>query len=295
MRVLITGGCGFLGRYVVRRLQANPEIDKLIVFDNLDPLCGGTPDIEHINIDIRDAASLECAIDKFRISHIVHLAAYGRNLTCRDFPEAAYAVNVQGTINLLDIAANRLAQIKRIVCASSNIVLSDQPTVYKETKVRVEEAVSLYAMFAGVSCCALRPSNIYGKGQSKTEYQMCAFAGLDSSFAKHGYFSISGDGTQSRDWTHAEDVARAFELALFSNYNGAALDVCTGKLASMNRVAEILNVPIRYANPRPGDAKELISNPIPAQEKLGFTADIRLEDGIWDAFPSVSSTRESHQ
>jgi len=287
MKVLVTGACGFLGKYVVRRLQENEAIDEVVMFDNLDPLCGGTPEPGYINIDVRDKNSLADAIDRLRITHIIHLAAYGRNLTCQDHPEAAHAVNVQGTLNILDIAADRLSQIERVVCASSNIVLSDQPTVYKETKQRVEEFVSLYAMFANVSCCALRPSNIYGKGQSKTEYQPCAFSGLDSSYKKNGYFTVTGDGTQSRDWTHAEDVARAFELALFSNYTGPALDVCTGQLTSINEISQMLEVPVVYTVARPGDAKELISNPVPAQEKLGFSSRVRLENRIWDAFPSV--------
>ena len=283
MRVLVTGGCGFLGKYAVK------EFGKYcFTFDNLDPLCGGTstPDIFG---DVSDFATLHAAVKEFGITSIIHLAAYGRNLTCQHFPLKAWDANVTGTLNVLEVA-RQLPQVKRVVCASSNITLSDQPTVYKTTKKVCEDLVSLYATM-GVSCMALRPSNIYGVGQSKAEYQPCAFAGLDKSYAERGYFTITGDGTQSRDWTHASDVARAFSRALVSGIKGVTLDVCTGKLASMNKVAVILNVDVEYVPARPGDAKELVSDPEPARSMIGFSSAIDLEDGIWDAFPEVKACR----
>ena len=232
---------------------------------------------------------LKFIIPVHKITHIIHLAAYGRNLTCQHFPEAAWKTNVTGTFNVLE-AARQLPQVERVVCASSNITLSDKPTVYKTTKKVCEDLVALYSTM-GVSCMALRPSNIYGKGQSKTEYQPCAFAGLDKSYAEKDYFSITGDGTQSRDWTHAKDVARAFKLALLSDISGVTVDVCTGKLASMNTVAGLLDVDVKYVPARPGDAKELVSDPKPASDLIGFNSEVPLEEGIWDAFPEVARGR----
>jgi UDP-glucose 4-epimerase len=276
MNVLVTGGCGFLGKYVMKALP------QAVSFDNLDPLCGGTG-VADIFGDVSSLDTLKSVIREYGITHIVHLAAYGRNLTCQNFPESAWRTNVTGTFNVLEAA--RQLDVKRVVCASSNITLSDQPTVYKTTKKACEDLVSLYATM-GVSCMALRPSNIYGKGQSKSEYQPCAFAGLDKSYAEKGYFTITGDGTQSRDWTHAQDVARAFVLALFSDISGVSYDVCTGSLTSMNTIAGILDVDVKYVPARPGDAKELVSDPGPATD-IGFLAQIKLQNGIWDAFPEV--------
>jgi UDP-glucose 4-epimerase len=221
-----------------------------------------------------------------KIDTIIHLAAYGRNLTCRDFPQDAWHVNVHGTRNVLMVAEQHRDIVKRVVVCSSNIVLSDQPTEYKFTKRAAEREVEWFAA-KGVSCMGLRPANIYGAGQSKTEYQMCAFASLDECYRKNGHFEISGDGTQTRDWVHAEDVARAFELAAQSDISGVTLDVCTGLQTSMNEIAGMLHVPVKYVDPRPGDAHALISDPHPAAGRLHFWAKEVLQDRIFDAFPSV--------
>jgi UDP-glucose 4-epimerase len=269
-------------------LRANPKIEQVIVADNLDPLCGGNPVGLEIELcDVRKESDVE---DLMRNADaVIHLAAYGRNLTCQDRAQQAWAVNVGGTMNILEVAAR---QRKRVVVCSSNIVLSDQWTVYKVTKKACEGLVKSHAE-VGLLVMALRPSNIYGAGQSKTEYQLCAFAGLDKSYAEKGKFFISGDGTQSRDWVHAADVARAFELALFSDVRGRTLDVCTGKLTSMNDIAKMLGVPVEYTAARPGDAKELVSDPYPAEQLLGFKAELDLEDHIRDAFPSLPCLTQS--
>lgn len=283
MNVLVTGGCGFLGRHVVARLSANRLIHNIVVADNFDPLCGGVDSPGARKVEVRGYRQIYKVAEEHAITHIVHLAAYGRNLTCQDHPEMAWQVNVGGTRNVLSLASERNL---RAICCSSNIVLSDQNTVYKQTKKSCEELISSLGN-GGVNCMGLRPSNIYGAGQSKTEYQLCAFAGLDKSFSETGKFKISGDGTQTRDWVHAVDVARAFEAALFITTTGVTLDVCTGIQASMNEVAALLKVPVEYAEPRPGDAKQLISDPDPAWFAMAFKAELKLEHNIHDAFPSV--------
>jgi UDP-glucose 4-epimerase len=279
MRTLVTGGAGFLGRYVL-------ELTNGFALDNLDPRCGGDGTVAHIDCDVTDYRKLEEAILAGGFSHIAHLAAYGRNLSCRDFPSEAWRVNVHGTRNVLKIAKDHPDVVKRVVVCSSNIVLSDQFTIYKATKLAAELEVQFYGEL-GVSCMGLRPSNIYGVGQSRTEHQLCAFAGLDESYARNKKFTISGNGSQTRDWIHAGDVARAFFIALTSDFTTGTLDICTGRQTSMNQIANLLHVPVEYMEARPGDAQALISNAEPARQYLGFEANIVLEDAIWDAFPSI--------
>ena len=281
-KFLVTGGAGFLGKYVTSFIKGRGQ--EVTALDNFDGICGCDVKEDAFIVDVTDFEQLRDVILDYKPDVIIHLAAYGRNLSCQHFPHKAWNVNVNGTLNVLELA--RQYRISRVVCCSSNITLSDQPTVYKETKLAVENLVKLYSTL-GVSTMALRPSNIYGIGQSPYEYQPCAFAGLDKYYKKHKNFQITGDGTQSRDWVHAYDVARAFYLASFSELSGETLDVCTGKLTSMNEVAKMLGVSVVYTDPRPGDAKELISDPLPAFKNLSFEAKTNLEDGIWDAFPSV--------
>jgi UDP-glucose 4-epimerase len=281
MNVLVTGGQGFLGKYVTGLLGIGEG--SVISLDNMNPLCGGTEE-PNVRGDVRNPYTLRETVEKFGITHVVHLAAFGRNLTCQDFPDQAWETNVTGTKEVLEMARTT-PSIKRVVCCSSNITLSPRPTVYKATKEAVEKLVEAYTSL-GVSCMALRPSNIYGKGQSKTEYQPCAFAGLDKGFSKDGHFTVTGDGTQSRDWVHAADVAAAFYLALKADCTGT-VDVCTGRLTSINEIASMLEVPVLYTEARRGDAKELVSDPEPASKLLNFSATMQLEQSLADAFPEV--------
>ena len=226
-------------------------------------------------------------IANFEITHVVHLAAYGRNLNCQAFPRRAWEVNLGGTVNVLE--SSRALNVKRVVVCSSNIVLCPDMTTYKATKLAAESAVLAYQRY-GLSCQALRPCNIGGPGQSKTEYQLCAFAGLDESYKKNGFVEITGDGEQTRDFVHVRDVARAFEIALFSDYCGPTIDIATGDLISMNEVARIVGLPIRYVADRPGDARTIVSDVEEAKKYLGFVAEISREKTLRDSFPSVSRT-----
>lgn len=282
MRILLTGSCGFLGKHVHELLEKRHDV---LGFDNRDSRCGSSDEPCMLG-DVSKYSDVELAACELKTDTIIHLAGYGRNLTCQAFPQDAWRTNVWGTRNVLMVADKYRDIVKRVVVCSSNIVLSDQPTEYKFTKRAAEHEVKWFAA-KGVSCMGLRPSNIFGSGQSKTEYQMCAFAGLDESFRTKGHFEISGDGTQTRDWVHAGDVARAFELAALSDISGVTLDVCTGIQTSMNEIARMLHVPVKYVDPRPGDAKALISDPKPAADRLQFRAREVLQDRIFDAFPSV--------
>lgn len=114
---------------------------------------------------------------------------------------------------------------------------------------------------------------------------------MDIGFEKNGFFSITGDGTQARDFVNVKDVARAFVLAAGSDVKGITVDVCTGRLTSLNEIVQILGVPVKYVDPRPGDAKVLISDPNPAWNKIGFSSEIGIEQTLRDSFPAVMAAK----
>lgn len=281
MRILVTGAAGFLGRTVVAHLFRNPKND-VFGCDIYDNRCGGVKEASLVEFaDVTFFSEIATIVERENIDVIVHLAAFGRNLTCENWPYRAWEVNVTGTQNVLDLG---WAMKARMVVCSSNITLSDKPTVYRSTKWAVEELVRMYARL-GANVCGIRPSNIAGPGQSRTEYQPCAFAGMDLSYEKKGYVEVTGDGTQSRDFIHVQDVARAIELALESGFVGETIDICTGYPLSINQVVEYLKIPVRYVDPRPGDAQTLVSNPKPARDILGFQSQLGHGNIICDSFP----------
>lgn len=291
-KVLVTGGSGFLGRQVVKVFQDAGH--DVAAYDNNEAHCGAEKDFPAIPGDVTNFSKFKGLVTAVGFDTIIHLAAYGRNLTCQDFPQRAFDVNVNGTYNVLETARLLPNLVKRVVVCSSNIVLSDAPTVYRMTKNICEKLVQEYA-FMGVSCLGLRPSNICGIGQSRKEYQPCAMAGLDIGFEKNGIFKITGDGTQARDFINVKDVARAFLLATESDITGITLDVCTGVSTSINQLAEIAGVPVEYVEARKGDAQILVSYPKEAEDFIGFKAEIGIEQTVQESFPAVMAAKWLNQ
>jgi len=281
--VLVTGAAGFLGREVVKQLRmADCEV---IPVDNLEPLCGSSSDCdsELMYADVTGAANWT-----WKPTHIIHLAAIGRNLTCEENPARAFQVNVDGTQQILEFGKQCGAET--IVC-SSNIVLSDQETTYRMTKRTAEELVRIYAR--NYPAMVLRPSNIAGRGQSRTEFQPCAFASMDKSFEENGFIAITGNGRQLRDFVNVKDVARAFLMALDKMVPGVCLDICTGNRVTLLNVMDFLGVSFKFVSERPGDAKDLVSDPKPAWDLLRFQSQITFPETIADSFPAVMRAQAS--
>jgi nucleoside-diphosphate-sugar epimerase len=115
---------------------------------------------------------------------------------------------------------------------------------------------------------------------------------MDLGYERDGFITITGDGLQTRDWTHVGDVAECFRLALESDLSGCVLDVCTGVQTSLQQIADWLGVNTRFTDPRPGDALSLVSNPIPAYDRLGFMVRRRLRDTLLDSFPAIRAAHE---
>ena len=289
-RILISGSAGFLGRQVVKQLRyyaiaQAAEYAQIFPTDNFESGCGSQDEADSDTqyLDVTSPGNFP-----WKPTHIIHLAAIGRNLTCEANPYRAFQVNVNGSINMMELAKKHGAKL--ILC-SSNIVLSSEETVYRMTKRCMEELGRIYARH-GTDVMILRPSNMGGPGQSRTEYQPCCFAAMDKCFEQNGYIEITGDGSQTRDFIDVRDAARAFVLALDNFHSGVTLDICSGVQHSMKDIAESLSgVPIRYVEPRPGDAKALISDHRPATNLMYFVPKISFSETVRDSFPAVMNAR----
>lgn len=276
---IVTGGCGFIGSHMVDKLIYLGY--KTIVIDNLL-----TGNIENLNkdaifenVDITDFNLLQNTIDKYdNIDGIFHFAAIARTPWCIDDPILCYNTNVIGTINILEIA--RKKEIKRVVLSSSNVVYAFL-TPYRTSKEALEGLALTYNKMYNMSVIALRYSNVYGKRQSETGPSPNVFASLRKSKKECGKLFITGDGTQTRNYTHVSDIVNGNLLSMFDNYCGV-IDLCTGKSISLNYVANFFNCPIEYIDERPGDIKHIIQMPDEAYNVLGWKSLVELEDGILD-------------
>ena len=276
---IVTGGCGFIGSHMVDKLISLGH--KVIVLDNL---LSGT--LENLNknaifenVDITNYDLLKNVIHKYEnIDGIFHFAAIARTPWCIENPILTYNTNVTGTLHILEIA--RQKNIKRIVLSSSNVVYAFF-TPYRTSKEALEGLALSYNKMYNMSVIALRYSNVYGKRQSESGPSPNVFAALRKSKKELGKLILTGDGTQTRNYTHVSDIVNGNLLSMFNDYCGI-LDLCTGKSIPLNYAAKFFDCPIEYTDSRPGDVEHIIQSPEEAYTILGWKALVELEDGIID-------------
>ena len=280
MKYIVTGGAGFIGSHLVDALIAlNHDV---IVLDNL--LSGKLENVNEratfINIDIRDLNSM---IDYFddTVNGVFHLAAIARTPWCIDDPVLCYETNVLGSLNVLECC--RRKRIERVVLTSSNVIYAAW-TPYKSSKEAMESLALVYKDMYGLSTMCLRNSNVYGTRQSLEGPSPNVFAALKKCKLEKGYIEITGDGTQSRDFTHVQDIVMGHISAMKNSNVCGVVDLCTGKNTDLNTVATYFDCPIVYVPERHGDIKHIYQDASDAEIKLNWKAVIPLEIGITDVF-----------
>jgi UDP-glucose 4-epimerase len=275
-RVVVCGGAGFIGSHLVDRLLARGNI--VTVVDNF--FCCDEKNFNdeavYLNRDIRKIDDL---ISAFKYADVVfNTAAIARTPWCIDDPILCYETNVMGTLNVLEAA--RKNNVPRVVLSSSNVVYAFD-TPYRTSKEAVERLGDTYVKMYGQSVISLRYSNVYGKRQLETGPSPNVFAALRKTKKECGKIIITGDGEQSRDFTHVSDIVAGNISAAESSWCGH-LDLCTGINISMNEIAKFFDCPVEYIEDRPGDIKHIRQDPALAKEILGWVAKVKIEDGIND-------------
>lgn len=276
MKYAVFGGAGFIGSHMTDLLVK--EGHEVRVIDNL--LSGYMENVNHeaefIKADIRNLTDIMPLVQG--MDGVFVYAAIARTPWCIDDPILCHETNVTGTINIL--SACRSAGVKRVVLSSSNVVYAFE-TPYRASKLMVELYAEVFNKMYDQSVVCLRYSNVYGKRQSEEGPSPNVFAALRKSKKENGKLYITGDGEQSRDYTHVSDIVRGGLLAMNADYKGV-VDLCTGNNVSLNEVAKYFDCPVEYIPERAGDVKHIIQDPKPAKELLGWEAKVKLADGIKD-------------
>jgi UDP-glucose 4-epimerase len=304
MKWLITGGCGFVGVNLVKQLVARG--DQVRVLDNLsvgsrdDLRCvakladeGGGEHadtaVELIVGDVRDAAVVERAVDGASV--VVHLAAQTGVIPSIEDPGLGCELNVAGTLNLLLAAKDR--GVGSFVFASSGATLGDQSLPLNEEKVPKPQSPYGASKLAGEAYCqaffgafglrtvALRFSNVYGpysfkKGSVVAEFLRSAFAGRP--------LIIYGDGSQTRDFIHTDDICQAILKAASCNLGGEVFQIATQKETPIQDLA--MRVKSLFEG-HLGQTVEITNEPRRAGEVLRNTSDITKAKTLLDFAPKV--------
>lgn len=293
MRYLVTGGAGFIGSHMVDRLVA--EGHQVNVLDSLstgniknllkqDPDVGENGEttesipsaVTFYHGDIRNLQDVLTAM--IGCDGVFHFAAIARTPWTIEDPVLAMETNVIGTTNVLEAA--RRHGTKRVILSSSSVVYAAE-TPYKASKMAGEMIARAYEEMYGMSILSFRYSNVYGPRQSEEGPSPNVFAALRKTKRETGKVQITGDGEQTRAYTHVSDIVEGNLLAMNSDCTGV-LDLTTGVYTSMNEVAKLFNAEIVYIPERKGDIKHIKQDSTSAKIILGWEAKVKIEDGIKD-------------
>ena len=298
MKIIVTGGAGFVGSHLIELLIKNGHFP--IIIDNLNTgklkyikkfVDAGKADF--IKLDIRNFSKL---MKLPKCSAVIHLAAIASVIESIDNPSFVNDVNVNGTLNMLEFC--RKKKIKKFIFTSSAAIFGNYEskitessptvptTVYGSSKLTGEQYCRIYSELFGITTIILRPFNIYGPRQNDT------YAGVITKFMdrlkKKKPPIIFGTGKQTRDFIHVYDVAKAFLASInYKKTKFEIFDLGTGKSTSINTLAEYflnsakkhITGPI-YRKAIPGIVIYNSMNNTKLKKNLGLTPSISLKDGI---------------
>lgn len=303
-RILITGGAGLIGSHIAD-LVAEECPREIVILDNftrgrpenLAQASGAAP-LRIVEGDVRDADLLSRLFDGIDI--VFHQAAI-RITQCAEEPRLAFDVLAGGTFNVLSAAVNN--GVSKVVAASSASVLGqaetfpttedhhpyNNRTIYGAAKAFNEGLLRSFADMYDLNYVALRYFNVYGPRMDVygvyTEVLIRWMERISAGLPP----IILGDGTQTMDFVHVKDIARANVIAARSDVSDEVFNVASGREVSLRELADILCAimgsdlkpeygPARKTNPV---ARRLAST-VNAETRLGFKAEISLEEGLRD-------------
>lgn len=290
MKALVTGGAGFIGSHLAHLLLSQGH--QVVAVDNLST--GRRENMasfdSHTNfrfakLDIRDPSSLQPLIEG--MDWVFHLAAATDTAAAHAAPARAFGVNVSGTFSVLDCA--RRCAVKRFLYAASASVYgvaASQPMAETApaqplhplalTKHLGEQLVLHWVRAYSLPAVSLRLFNVYGARQGSA-----GVLGLFLDQQKRRQpLTVHGDGAQSRDFVHVNDVANAFLLAAQSNVSAQALNVGSGITRSIRSVAKRLGGEIARVERSGGEPEHVHADISAIGRLLGWKPEITFEERV---------------
>lgn len=289
MRVLITGGAGFLGRHVAKYFADNGHtvtiFDQNTTDDGFDAIVG----------DLTDADDVRSAVKGH--DTVIHIGAIGDVYLAGEKPALAAAVNVVGSAHVAEAA---IAEQARVVYASTWEVYGEpeyepmdenHPTnpdhPYNITKLAGERILMAASELRGLPVVALRLGTAFGSGlRPNSVFRIF----IDRARAGEP-ITIQGGGAQGRQFTHARDLSRAFLMAAESDITSAVFNTVAPETTSIKQLAELVverfPTELTFGPPRPGDVPAALVSAQKIDEELGWRAEVPFEEGLDELIATV--------
>lgn len=305
-KILVIGGAGFIGSFVVAELLKE-DVAEVVIYDNfargqksylIEQLKDSRCSIFPIGGDIRDLDILDAAVKGK--DFVISLAAMWL-LHCKDYPRTAFEVNIAGTFNVLEACAKN--NIKKLVWSSSASVYGDavelpmteshpfnNKNFYGATKIAGEAMATAFNDRYGLPIIGLRYMNVYGPHQDQTAAYTGVVPIMLNKIEANEQPVINGDGSQAYDFIYVEDVARCNVDALKSDTTFGMYNVGTEIQTSIKELCELIlelkdsKLEVIYKPYSKDDARALVQNRIgsrvKAEAELGFLYKYSLREGL---------------
>ena len=296
MKVVITGGAGFIGSHIAEYwVENNADVH---IIDNFRSGFRKNIISEKIKFTEGSIEDKQLVFDSLEnADYVFNLAALVSVPESIDKPEECISINVNGLINLLE--ASKKHKIKKLVHTSSAAIYGDDPELPKTTKLRPnpkspygitkldgEYYCNLYKESFGVNTTSLRYFNVYGERQDPKSQYAAAVPIFISKALKNEEITIFGDGNQTRDFVYVKDIVKANVMAAERLDIKGVFNVANGSYITIKQLAEnIVKVTgsksdIIYKPERAGDIKHSYASIEETKEVLGFKPDFSLEQGL---------------
>jgi UDP-glucose 4-epimerase len=305
-KILVIGGAGFIGSFVVTELLKHP-VKEVVIYDNFargnkqylqeqlkDERCSIFP----FGGDIRETDILDTAVQGK--DYVISLAAMWL-LHCKDYPRTAFDVNIAGTFNVFEACVKH--KVKKLIWSSSASVYGDalelpmteehpfnNKNFYGASKIAGEAMATAFNDRYGLKIIGLRYMNVYGPHQDQTAAYTGVVPIMLNKIEANEAPSINGDGSQAYDFVYVEDVARANVQALLSDQDFGMYNVGTEVQTTINELCEMIlklkesNLKVQYNPYSEDDARSMVKNRIgsrvKAEQDLGFKYKYELKEGL---------------
>ena len=278
MNIMVTGGAGFVGTNLIKRLLKDGH--KVVSLDNYST---GKKENEqkgctYYDCDIRDVVDFSYFMEKPDV--IYHLAAIARIQPSFKNPAPTLEVGILGTMNILEWVRELENKPRMVFAGSSSVHSGKMKNPYTLSKVVADDLCLLYKKHFEVDVSICRFYNVYGPHQL-TEGEYCTVVGIfERQYKNQEPLTITGDGFQRRDFTHIDDIVNGLILTSENETCWDEIELGRGNNYSINELADMFNTEIKYIDARPGEAKETLCNTLIAKRLIGYEPKVNLDDYI---------------
>lgn len=293
-KVLITGGCGFIGFNIYLHLKESDKYDPVVVDDLTFGQNFDKDSMKHYQYSVQDYDVMDQLFQVEMPDFVIHLCGRARIQPSIDDPMSYHDNNVLGTLTMLELS--RKYKVKKFLFASSSSVYAGCKTPFKEamkldpknpyatTKLIMEKYARMYSSLYGLETIGLRFFNVYGKHMTKGQYSTVMNIFMEQ--VKVGEeLTIVDDGEQRRDFTHVDDIIDAIMRIIESDRNlgGEVFNLGANDPHSVNEVADLIagkGYARSFEHKRIGEVDLTEASIKKAEKLLGWKPKIKLKEGI---------------